>query len=196
MLVTVLGLFAICVHEVLEGLVFPHVFGWFASPLSVLVSLAVVAVSAYFAVPLLLKETAEHRATVTELPKRLPVPGGQRPDERVQQCEDKYRTVVETMSVAALIIEEDGTISLVNSEFEKLSGFSRREIEGKKRGAEFVTPDSREKLRTYHEARKKDPDSVPRTYKAQFMDRSGAVRDMLFCVNLMPGTQKSVICRH
>jgi len=33
------------------------------------------------------------------------------------------------MGVAALIVEEDGAVSLVNNEFEKLSGFSRREIE-------------------------------------------------------------------
>lgn len=193
-LVTVLGLFAICVHEVLEGLVFPPVFGWFASPLSVLASLAVVAVSAYFAVPLLLNETAEHKAAAVALSRPLPTPESHRPDEIAQHCDDRYRAVVETMSVAALIIEEDGTISLVNSEFERLSGFSKREIEGKKHGAEFVALDSREKLHIYREARKKDPDSVPRTYRAQFMDRSGAAREMLFCVNLMPGTERSVVC--
>ncbi len=108
--------------------------------------------------------------------------------------EETYRAVVETMGVAALIVEEDRTISLVNGEFEKLSGFSRREIEGVKDATEFVASDSQEKLRAYHAARRKDPDSVPKTYKAQFMDRSGAPRDMLFCVNLIPGTKKSVVC--
>lgn len=192
-LVTVLGLFAICVCEVLEGLVFPSVFGWFTSPLSVLVSLGVVAVAAYFAVPLLLKQTAEHRATTTELTRPLPVLESQQSDGTVQQCGDTYRTVVETMCVATSIVEDDGRISLVNSEFERLSGFSRREIEGVKYGAEFMAPESREKLLMYHEARRKDPDSVPRTYKAQFIDRSGAVRDLLLCVNMMPGTKKSVV---
>ena len=76
-LVTVLGLFAICVHEVLEGLIFPSLLGWFGSPLSVLVSLAFVAVSAYFAVPLLLKETAEQKAPVAALPQ--PVTESNRP---------------------------------------------------------------------------------------------------------------------
>lgn len=142
-------------------MVFPPVFGWFASPLSVLVSLAVVAVSAYFAVPLLLKETAEHKAADVALSRPLPSPGSQRPDGIVQQCDDRYRAVVETMNVAALIIEEDGTISLVNSEFEKLSGFSRREIEGKKHGAEFVAPDSQEKLHIYREARRRIRTAFP-----------------------------------
>lgn len=193
MLVTVLGLFAICVHEVLERLVFPSFFGWFTSPLSVLVSLAVVAVAAYFAVPLLLKETAEHKAAVTSLERRLPKPGSHWPDETVKQCEDKYQPVVETMGVATLIIEEDDRISLVNSEFEKLSGFSRREIEGTKKGIEFVAPEWRERLLMYHEARRKDPDSVPKSYKAQLIDRSGAIRDVLLCVNIMPGTKRSVV---
>jgi PAS domain S-box-containing protein len=191
-LVTVLGLFAISVHEVLESLVFPSLFGWYASPLSVLVSLAFVAVSAYFAVPLMLKETAEHKVAVAATPR--PMTESHRPDEVAQDRGETCRAVVETMGVAALMIEEDGTISLVNGEFEKLSGFSKREIEGVKNGAEFVAPDSREKLHMYHEARKKDPDSVPKTYKAQFMDRSGAARDMLLCVNMIPGTKKSVAC--
>jgi PAS domain S-box-containing protein len=190
--VTVLGLFAICVHEVLEGLIFPSLIGWFASPLSVLVSLTFVAVSAYFAVPLLLKETAEHKAETVALPQ--PMTESHRPDEVGQHREETYRAVVETMGVAALIVEEDYTVSLVNNEFEKLSGFSRREIEGVKDGTEFVASDFQEKLRAYHAARRKDPDSVPKTYKAQFMDRSGAPRDMLFCVNLIPGTEKSVVC--
>ena len=190
--VTVLSLFAICVHEVLESLVFPHLFGWFASPLSILVSLAVVAVSAYFAVPLLLKETAEHRAAADALPR--PMTESRRPGEAGQECEDRYRAVVETMGVAAVIIEGDGTISLVNGEFERLSGFSRKEIEGIKRGSEFVSPESQERLHMYHEARKKDPGSVPKTYKARFIDRRGATRDMLFCVTMIPGTEKSVVC--
>ena len=173
-------------------MIFPSLFGWFASPLSVLVSLAFVAVSAYFAVPLLLKETAESKATVAA--PSWPISESHNPDEVAQHREESYGAVVETMGVAAMIIEEDGTISLVNGEFEKLSGFSRREIEGVKNGTDFVGPDSREMLHMYHEARRIDPDSVPKTYKAQFMDRSGAARDMLFCVNLIPGTKKSVEC--
>jgi PAS domain S-box-containing protein len=194
-LVTVLGLFAISVHEVLEELVFPSVFGWFTSPLSVLVSLAVVAVSAYFAVPLLLKQTADHKGIATVLPVQLPVSGDGHhgPGETFHESKDTYRTVVETMGIATLIIERDGGISLVNSEFENLFGFSRREVEGVKNGAEFIAPDSRERLRLYHKARRKDPDSVPKTYKAQFLDRSGAVRDVLLCVNMIPGTKKSVV---
>lgn len=183
-LVTILGLFAICVHEVLEGLVFSPACGWFSSPLSVLVSLALVAVCAYFAAPPLLKEAMERKAIAAE--------SGQ-PDETCRMYEDEYRILFETMGVAILIIEEDERISLVNSEFEKLLGYSRREIEGATNGAGFVTPESMERLHMYHQARMKDQNSVPKTYKAQFLDRSGAARDLLLSVNVIPGTKRSVV---
>ncbi len=45
----------------------------------------------------------------------------------------KARMIFNATGTAAVIIEEDTTISLVNSEFETLSGYSKEEIEGKKR---------------------------------------------------------------
>ncbi len=191
-LVTVLGLFAISVHEVLESLIFSSLFGWFASPLSVLVSLAIVALSAYFAVPLMLRETAEHKApTAASL---QPMSENRGRDERAHRRDEAYRAVVESMGVAALIVEGDGTASLVNPEFERLSGFPRKEIEGVRKWAEFVAPECRDMLRMYHEARRKDPDSVPKAYKARCLDRSGVARDMLFRVNMIPGGDSRVVC--
>ncbi len=115
------------------------------------------------------------------------------PEETYRQNDDDYRTVVETMGVATLIVEEDERVSFVNSEFENLLGYSRKEIEATGSSADFITPESRERLHIYHAARMKDPDSVPKTYKAQFVDRSGAIRDLLLTINVIPGTKRSVV---
>ena len=186
--VTVLGLFAISLHEVLEGILFPSFFGWLASPLSVLVSLTVAALAAYFAVPLLLKEAAGHKMAALLL-------GRHKSEEvcRPAEGEDTHRMIVENMFVATMIVEENGRISFVNREFEKLSGFSRKEIEGIKSAAEFIPQEWRDKLWTYHKARRKDEVSVPKTYKTQLIERSGAVRDVLFCVKMVAGTKRSVV---
>ncbi len=47
----------------------------------------------------------------------------------LRESEDKYRTIFETTGTATVIIEEDTTISLANKEFEKLSGYSKEEVE-------------------------------------------------------------------
>ncbi|MCU0651086.1 MAG: PAS domain S-box protein, partial [Candidatus Omnitrophica bacterium] len=56
----------------------------------------------------------------------------------LRENEDKYRVIFETTGTATAIFEEDKTISLANTEFEQVSGFSKAEIEGKKLWTEFV----------------------------------------------------------
>ena len=45
------------------------------------------------------------------------------------ESEERHRTVFEATGTATIIIEEDETISLANSTFEDLSGYSKEEIE-------------------------------------------------------------------
>ena len=52
--------------------------------------------------------------------------------EQFRDSEIRYRTIFENGGSAILIVEADTTISLVNTEFEPLSGFSKKEIEGKR----------------------------------------------------------------
>ncbi|HID43126.1 MAG TPA: PAS domain S-box protein, partial [Archaeoglobaceae archaeon] len=51
--------------------------------------------------------------------------------KKLEESEKKYRAIFENTGTAMAIIEEDTTISTVNSEFEKLSGYKKEEIEGK-----------------------------------------------------------------
>ena len=53
-----------------------------------------------------------------------------RAEVALRESEEMYRTIFETTGSAAIIVEEDTTIFLANTEFEKLSGYSREEIEG------------------------------------------------------------------
>lgn len=55
-------------------------------------------------------------------------------EKRLQVAENFYRTIFETTGTATIIIEEDMTISLINSEFEALTGYSKDAWEGKKNG--------------------------------------------------------------
>ena len=49
----------------------------------------------------------------------------------MRESEKRYRTVFETTGSATVIIKNDETISLANSTFEDLSGYSKEEIEDK-----------------------------------------------------------------
>jgi PAS domain S-box-containing protein len=91
-----------------------------------------------------------------------------------------------------LIIEEDTTISLANTEFEKLSGYLKDEIEGKKTWADFVVKDDIERMKGYHCLRRINPDSAPKNYEFRFIDRAGNIKDIFLTTAMIPGTKKSV----
>ena len=48
-----------------------------------------------------------------------------------------------------VILEQDSTISMVNSEFETLTGYPKKEVEARMKWAEFLVPEDREKMKAY-----------------------------------------------
>jgi PAS domain S-box-containing protein len=109
------------------------------------------------------------------------------------QSEDKYRTIFETTGTATVIIEEDTTISLANKEFEKLSGYTKEEVEGKKSWTDFVAhKDDLDRMMAYHSARRIDPNRAPRNYEYKFIDKHGTVKEVFATLAVIPGTKKSV----
>ena len=115
-----------------------------------------------------------------------------RAEETLRESESKYRTIFQTTGAATVIVEEDMTISLANAEFEKLSGYSKEEVEGKKTWTEFVARDDLERMKQCHWLRRVDPNAAPNNYEFQFIDRKGNVKDIFLTVNVIPGTKRSV----
>ena len=113
-------------------------------------------------------------------------------EERLRESEDRYRTIFETTGTATIIVEEDTTVTLVNTEFETLSGAPKEYWEGKRKWTEFVHEKDRERMLGYHYRRRVEPDAVPRNYEFSLVDRQGGVREVIITISLIPGTKKSV----
>ena len=113
-------------------------------------------------------------------------------EEKLRESEDRYRTIFETTGTATIIVEEDTTVTLVNSEFEKLSGAPKAYWEGKRSWTEFVHEKDVGKMLDYHRRRRIDPRSAPRNYEFGLLDREGNVREVLITISMIPGTKKSV----
>jgi len=113
-------------------------------------------------------------------------------ERMLQESENKYRTVFETTGTATAILEEDTIISLANEEFEKLSGYSKEEVEGKISWTEFTGEDDLEKIKEYHYLRRLDPNAAPRNYEFTFIDRHGNMKDIFLTVAMISGIKRSV----
>ncbi len=108
-----------------------------------------------------------------------------------REMEEKYRTVFENTGTATAIIEEDTTFSLVNRQFEALSGYSKNEIEGKMKSSDMVTEEYVPKILEYHRARREGA-NAPNRYELDFLDGRGSVKRVLLTIEVVPGTRKSV----
>jgi PAS domain S-box-containing protein len=104
----------------------------------------------------------------------------------------KYRTVFETTGTATVLIENDETISLANSEFARLSGYPKDEIENRKKWTEFVVPEDLERMRAQHRLRREGRESPLTHYEFRFRTRTGNIRDIHLSIDLIPGTNRSV----
>ncbi len=113
-------------------------------------------------------------------------------EKALQESENKYRAIFEITGTAMVIDEDNTIISLANSEFGRLTGYSREEIEGKKSWTEFVVKEDIERMLEQHKLRRTDPDAALRSYEFRIKDRNGNTRDILLNSDIIPGTKKSV----
>jgi PAS domain S-box-containing protein len=67
----------------------------------------------------------------------------------LKAAESEYMAILENTASAIAIIEEDATISYINPEFEKIIGYVREEVEGKKKWTEFVAPKELDRMKKY-----------------------------------------------
>ena len=109
-----------------------------------------------------------------------------------RRSEELYRTIFETTGNPALIIEEDETISLVNSEFERVSGYTKGEVEGKVKWPSMIYSDDLPRVVANREMRKKDPINTPRSYETRIVNKNGETRHGIVTGGLIPGTKRLI----
>jgi len=118
--------------------------------------------------------------------------GRKQTEDALLEQEARYRTIFETTGTAMVIVEEDTTISLVNRELERLTGYSKEELEGKKSWTELFVKDDLEKMKRYHYLRRINPEAAPRNYESRLIDKWGNIKDVFLTVAMIPGTKRSV----
>ncbi|HSA16542.1 MAG TPA: PAS domain S-box protein, partial [Spirochaetota bacterium] len=114
-------------------------------------------------------------------------------DERIiRESEKRYRATFETTGSATVVLREDTIISFANREFERLSGYSKEEIEGKMSWTEWVVKDDLNIMMERHRKRREEGKEIPREYEFRFVKKSSEVRNILLHVDMVPGTTESI----
>ena len=111
----------------------------------------------------------------------------------LQDSESAYRTIFENTGTATAIIDENNIITLANTEFEKLSGCSKQEIEGIKPWTDFVVKEDLDKMVEYNNLRVKENEPHPRNYEFRLKDRSGNIKNIYVVAVIIPGSNDSLL---
>jgi len=94
----------------------------------------------------------------------------------LQDTESQYMSILENTASAIAIIEEDATISYINPEFEKIIGYVRDEVEGKKKWTEFIGPKDLERMQKYEYECRTNRGNAPVSNEFQFIRFDGMLR--------------------
>ncbi len=113
-------------------------------------------------------------------------------EDVLKTSEALYRTIFEHTATANMIIAQDTTILMVNSNFETLTGYARAEVEHQMSWTKLVFPDDVAEMVRRHKMRRSDPTAVPNTYEFKGVIRSGEVRHFFMSVAMIPGTRNSI----
>ena len=98
-------------------------------------------------------------------------------EKSLKRTEQLYEKIFENTGAATITIKPDTTILMVNSEFERLSGYKRSEVEGKIRLVDLLENKDQSVLRKYHHLLMSNPDAVPKNHEFSYQNRKG---DILF----------------
>lgn len=109
----------------------------------------------------------------------------------LSESENNYRTMFEYTGTAIIVIEEDKTVSMVNRELERLTGYTPEEVIGRPWDQLFIHPEDVNKMQKYHVERRQGR-ITPTQYEFRIIDKSGTIKKILYTISLVPDTQKSI----
>ncbi|MBN2438508.1 MAG: PAS domain S-box protein, partial [Deltaproteobacteria bacterium] len=115
----------------------------------------------------------------------------QRRTEALRDSEMRYRAFFESTGTAMVLIEEGDVISLVNAEFEKMFGYSRAEVEGKRRWVDFFCPEDVDRIREFDRRRLKNPVQSGRA-EICLLDKNGRSKEVYLTLSSVPGTKSNI----
>jgi PAS domain S-box-containing protein len=111
---------------------------------------------------------------------------------RLEESEKRYRAVFENTGAASCILEKDGIISLANSKFAELSGYSIEEIVNHKTWMEFVDEKDLIRMKEQHQLRRQSHDKALQKYEFTFINKQQEKKEILLVIDVIEGTDKSV----
>ncbi|THB81685.1 MAG: response regulator [Desulfobacteraceae bacterium] len=115
--------------------------------------------------------------------------------EELRASEEKYKAIFEYTGTAAMILEKDGTIAMINSRLSEMIGMPKEDIVGQKKWFDFIPEDDADILQNYIDLKSRKPSesNSPLQYEIRFFGADSRVRFVYVSVGLIPNTDRIVV---
>lgn len=113
--------------------------------------------------------------------------------QNLKDSELAYRTIFENTGTATIIVDEYDMISLSNTEFGKLSGYTKEDIEDKKSWMDFVMKDDLKSMIKDNQLRIAENKPDPRGYEFRLVNKKGEIKNIYAVAVLIPNSKGSLI---
>jgi len=132
----------------------------------------------------------KNKPAYKELEKKI-----QEPDEEnlnLKTSEEQYKSLFNNIGIATCIFNNSKIITICNTKFEELSGYSKNEIQGKMMCTDFVKGDDLERMEIYHTERSSQTGNPPSEYDFSFIDKYGKIKNIHINITFIPNTKERI----
>jgi PAS domain S-box-containing protein len=112
-------------------------------------------------------------------------------EEELKKSEILYKNLFESTGMANIIYDLEANIVLVNSRMENLSGYSSKELEGRK-WIDFIPQPELNLMLEYNRKRMLQPESVPNQYETRMITKEGTLKNIIITVNTLPNSTNNL----
>lgn len=116
-----------------------------------------------------------------------------RSEELRYETESRYRTIFENSGTAMAILDEDMNILLVNEKFSGLSGFKKKEIEGRRKWKDFIHLEDLPKMIEYLRGNNEINTDTHTGYEFRFLDKQNRIHFVLIDISRIPDTRQHIV---
>jgi PAS domain S-box-containing protein len=111
---------------------------------------------------------------------------------QLQSSEQRYKAIFENTGTAMVIDDEEMRIILVNTEFSRLTGYSKSELENNMMWTGLIHKDDIDRFKSLHRTIVDKPGEAQKSCEFRLVTKNGTIKEVWGFADLIPGTGKGV----
>lgn len=114
-------------------------------------------------------------------------------EERLKESENRYRTIFEVSDSALMIVAMDGSITMVNEEFEYMTGYSKESVEQIKKWTDYFDATEQPKIEECLKQAFQESCNIRRHFETVLKDKDGNSKTVYVNIKKFPGSSNCIV---